>query len=754
MDQGRMNLSETGAGSASTRSVGPGVSKSPNKELSLIELKHIVLKHRYLVASTLLASLTLAIAFSILVPRKYEAVAELELEPQNSNALGVSGLDLLSGSDIDEESRQATQVHVLRTDALAWSVIKELRLDTLHELAGKEVSSRGEDPDKVGRARQALLLSAFSARLKVIPVPKTRIIQVRFRSLDPKLAANVTNAITKMYLRNTLQSRFQSTEEASDWLTRQLQGLKEQVESSQNELEDYQKKAGILITDEGLSRNDTGTSTHNVVIAKLDELNRQCADAQGQRMVAEAKYRIGLSGNAESIVGVEPASPLAVLRAQQVDLNNQYAQLTAKFGDKYDRVIQLKNQMEETSKSISSELDRIQKRLKAQYEAALKSEQMLSAEYEAQKQLAYSLNESSIKYLILKQDFDANQGLYQDLVRKLREAGILAGLKSTNATVIEPAAVPVKPASPVPLFNIAIGLMIGTFAGLGGAFLIENLDASIATPEDAESLSGFTLMSVVPRLTEKGARHVGGGGPTGGEGHVPIVMARPQSAFAESLRLLRTALMLSSPGAPPQTIAVTSGIPGEGKTMISLNLAAVLGQKHRKVLLVDADLRRAGLSRRLGFGKKLGLSSCLSGTAEPSDVLLTLPSMPNVQILPAGTRPPDPADLLDSVRMRALIAQWRQEYDQILIDTPPLLGLTDSALVSSLTDFVLLIVRSSKTTRQTLLRSRDALVRANSPKIGIVFNDLASESADHYAYYGYHGSEYNDYYSDESGRDR
>lgn len=188
--------------------------------------------------------------------------------------------------------------------------------------------------------------------------------------------------------------------------------------------------------------------------------------------------------------------------------------------------------------------------------------------------------------------------------------------------------------------------------------------------------------------------------------------------------------------------------------MISLNLAAVLGQKHRKVLLVDADLRRAGLSRRLGFGKKLGLSSCLSGTAEPSDVLLTLPSMPNVQILPAGTRPPDPADLLDSVRMRALIAQWRQEYDQILIDTPPLLGLTDSALVSSLTDFVLLIVRSSKTTRQTLLRSRDALVRANSPKIGIVFNDLASESADHYAYYGYHGSEYNDYYSDESGRDR
>jgi capsular exopolysaccharide synthesis family protein len=751
VDQGRMNLPDNGAGSASARSFGPGGVKGSNKDLSLIEFKHVLSKHRFVVLGWLLASVTLAIVFSILMPRKYEAVAELELEPQNSNALGVTGLDLLNGNDLDEEARQETQVHVLKTDTVAWNTIKALRLDTLPELAGKKASALGDDPEKLGRARQAMLLSAFGARLKVLSVPKTRIIQVRFRSLNPKLAAEVANTVTGMYLQNTLQTRFQSTEEASIWLTRQLQGLKEQVQSSQNELEDYQKKTGILITDQGMSRNDTGTSTHNVVIAKLDELNRQWADAEGQRMLAEAKYRIGLAGDAESIVGVEPAGALAVLRAQQVDLNSQYAQLTAKFGGKYERVIQIQNQLDETNKSIAVEVDRVQKRLKAQYEAALKSEQMLGAEYDAQKQLAYKLNESSIRYLILKQDFEANQGLYRDLVQKLKEAGILAGLKSTNATVIEPAAVPVVPVSPMPLLNIAIGLLFGTFAGLGSAFLMENLDTSIATPEDAESLSGFSLMCVVPHVSEKDVKSLAESPLPGAATYLPIAVLRPQSAFAEALRLLRTSLMLSAPGAPPKVIAVTSGIPGEGKTMIALNLAAVLGQRQKSVLLLDADLRRAGLSYRLGLGTKIGLSSCLAGTADPADAVVSFPAMPNVHILPGGTRPPDPADLLDSERMRALMAAWRQQYDHIVVDTPPLLGLTDAASVSVIADFVLLVVRSSRTSRQTLLRARDALARAHCSKVGIAFNDLSAQSTDHYAYYGYYGSEYSTYYGDKSG---
>ena len=257
-------------------------------------------------------------------------------------------------------------------------------------------------------------------------------------------------------------------------------------------------------------------------------------------------------------------------------------------------------------------------------------------------------------------------------------------------------------------------------------------------------------MGVIPHLSSKFAKSVGAEEGPGAGPPLPLGVVRPQSAFAESLRLLRTSLMLSSPGAPPQVVVVTSGVPGDGKTMISLNLAAILGQKQKKVLLLDGDLRRSSLSGRLGLSEKFGLSSCLAGTSNPSDIVASIPGMPNVDFIAAGTRPPDPADLLDSDRMRALMATWRTQYEHIVIDTPPLLGLTDAALVSAMSDFVLLVVRASRTSRQTLVRARDALLRANCSKIGIVYNDLSSHSADHYAYYGYYGSEYRDYYGNKS----
>ncbi|MGD0730959.1 MAG: polysaccharide biosynthesis tyrosine autokinase [Terracidiphilus sp.] len=750
VDQGRTNSSGTNANAGASQSFGLGGWKNSAKDLSLIELRHVVLKHRMLVFGSILGAVLLAIIITILMPHQYDAVAQLELEPQNSNGLGVSGLDLLTGSDLDEEARQETQVHVLKTDTIAWGVIKSLRLDTRKEFAGPKPSKPDDSLENIDRVRQAALIAAYASRLKVLSIPKTRIIEVRFRSLDPQLAADVANTVTRMYLQNSLQTRFQSTEEASSWLTKQLQGLKEQVQSSQHELEEYQKQAGILISDEGMggAKGSNGASTHNVMIARLDELNKQWADAEGQRMLAEAKYQIGKSGDPELILQVEPSSALAALRAQRVDLDNQYAQLTAKFGDKYPRVIQVRNQLDQTNKSIATEVDNTRSKLKAQYESALKSEQMLSAEYDKQKQEAYRLNESSIRYLILKQDFDANQGLYQDLVQKLREAGILAGLKSTNATVIEPASAPVSPSSPIPLLNVAIGMLIGTFVGLSSAFLRENLDTSIPTPEDAESLSGYSLMGVIPHVTEKDRKSRKESALTDEQPITPMVALRPQSVFAEAFRLLRTSLMLSSPGSPPKVIMVTSGVPGEGKTLTSLNLAVVLAQKHKRVLLLDADLRLSGISHLLGMEVQTGFSSCLAGGSDPADAIVTFPNIPNVDVLLAGTRPPDPADLLDSERMRTLMAAWRNEYDHIVIDTPPLLGLSDAGVISSMTDVVLLVVRSSKTGRQTLIRARDALSRANCRRVGIIFNDLATHSADHYAYYGYYGSKYSDYYGD------
>jgi polysaccharide biosynthesis transport protein len=698
----------------------------------------VVRKYKLLILGCLVGMVVLSGIISALLPRRYEAVARVLVNPQDSNALGLDPIDALAGNGLSNDIVQQTQVRILQSDPLAWNVIKQLRLDQRRDFAGHLAIEPGCAIEHLPAHTRILLLAAFREALRIEAVPKTELIEVRFRARDPQLAADGVNALTNAYIERNFRTRYEATLQASDWLSKQLDDLRKSVEGSQQRFTEYQKKSGIIGTDD----------THNVFIVQLDELNKQMAGAEAERILREARVRVAVAGNPELIADVAPTGTLAILRAQQADLKNQYAELSAKFGSAYPRVEQVSTQLRQVQDAIIAEIKEVRGQLEEEYQAASTTEQMLAAELEVQKQKAYKMNDAGIQFAILKRDVDSSRDLYEGLMKKLKEAGILAGLHSTNVDVIDPAEVPIKPAEPRILLNVAVACFLGMFGGVGLALLLENLDNTITAPESGDTLANMPMLGVVPHMTLSGNRSHKQ--VSGAEADLPFLLSGPDSQFAEALRALRTTLLLSSPGAPPKVIIVSSAAPGEGKTTMSINLALTLAQKGARVLLVDADMRRSGAQGRLGMQGVRGLSSCLAGSMDAHELIKPLSGETNLDVLPSGPRPPNPVELLDSERMRRLLEQWRDHYNHIVIDTPPLVGLSDALVLCPFSDAVLLVARSAHTSRQSLLRARDILVRINAHTVGVIINDLNLESVDYYDYNGYYGSKYGQYYAQDA----
>jgi capsular exopolysaccharide synthesis family protein len=641
---------------------------------------------------------------------------------------------------------------------MALQVIRQLNLDKRPEFGGHadaKTSNLVADPLQADSNRTSSLLSAFRGNLHVTLIPNTRIIEIHYNSTDPQLAAGAVNTLASTYVEQNFKTKFESTMQASDWLSKQLVDLQMKVETSQEKLVRYQKEHEILGTDEKT----------NIITEKLDELNKEMTAAESDRMEKEAVYRQTQSNDPDAIAAAIIADSsgnasaatsglLDKLREQQANLRIQVADLSTQFGPQYPKVAQLNSQLKEIDHQLQSETNKAVDHLKGQYLAALQRENMLRASFEKQKQEANKLNESAIEYSILKRDLDSNRTLYEGLLEKLKEAGVTAGLRSNNFRIIDAARVPTSPSEPNIPRNLTFALMLGVISGVGLAFILENMDNTVRTPEQATALSGLPALGMIP-LGSKSVSH----GPTGKrlvltpisskEAVETVTQVRPQSQMAESYRALRTSLLLSNLGAPPKVIMVTSARPQEGKTTTSINTAIVLAQKGVRVLLIDADLRRPSVHKTLGMGPRSGLSNVLTGSATAQQAITTSPVLPNLFILPAGTPPPNPAELLASSNMRDLIAELRAEFDHIVIDTPPTLSVTDAVVLSPRADATILVIRSGQTTKQALRRARDILTQVNAHVAGVLLNAVDLTSPDYYYYYEYQGK-YGQYYQEDS----
>jgi succinoglycan biosynthesis transport protein ExoP len=710
-----------------------------------------------------------SILLCIVTTRRYMAVGVAQLQKSSSDSLGLDDLmGAAAGGASDSLSVNVdlqTQANILQSDALALKVIKDLNLEknpdfiyhfSVIDWATSLISPKGPaDPvnapiDQSPRRREQALLT-FSKHLTVKVVAGTRLLEVDFVNRDPKVAADVVNDLIEALIDYTFETKYTATSKVSKWLEGQIGDLRKQSEDLQAQVVKLQQGSGIF----GVGGSDLQGKpvVYSPVLDKLQASTALMTQAEMNRIMKESVYEAIKSGDPETLsqlTGTSMSGPggqgvqssltfLQTLRTQEATLQTQIAQDESQFGPEYPKLIQEKASMRGLQPMIQSELRKITARAKNDYKIALRSEIGAKKTYARDRADAEALNDKSIDYQILSKEATESSDLYQDLLKRLKEAGILEGLHSTDLTVVDPAEQPAKPSQPkVPLY-IGLGLLAGLFLGASSALFVEAIDNKIPGVEEVEEME-LPLIGVIPQIDAQATANR------------PILLNTGHSGFAEGVRALRSTLLISRSGTPPQVILITSGSPGEGKSTLSLNLAVALSQFDKSVLLIEADMRRPVMRKRLSIPGTVGLSHLLAGQ-EPEEAAQPVPSVPKLTIIPGGMTPPYPSELLGSDRMRVLIERLRTQYDFIVIDSPPVLPVTDALVLEGYADATVLVARLNSTTKIALKRSYSLLLQhvkdPSTPRIGVVLNFLSERSAAYYGYYGYYGGKKYGYESEE-----
>lgn len=695
-------------------------------DTTLSEALLTVRKRKYLIAA--IAALGLAWGYykGTTQPRVYTSTGTIEIRTGSSNQFRVGG----GGGYGSASSSLSTQVAIIKSDTVLLTVARDMDLPNSPAFTGYNGPNRHLSLDDLN-VRQGTL-NSLSGSINVAVEPKTDLVKISCTTLDPKLSADIVNRLIREFIQRDLQSSFEATQRVSDFLSLQLRDLKQQVETQQEQLIDLQKRIGVLGFD----------PQHNQIQSTLDDLTRAVSQAQIARIQQQARYKTLSTMNPDALdgtIGAQAAgglsSSLAGLRSNREQLMVRYAELGANLGPNHPQVKALQNQINEIDKQINDEQKRLIDQAHQAYVAASDNEQQTRAALEVEKAEAYKLRDDLVEYTLRQREFESNRTLYEGLSQRLRTAGIEAGLESTEIDIIDNAVPPVGPTlQSRSSMMIVDGLLMLTL-GIVIAFVLESLDTGIRTVAQIESISGLPSLALIPRIRRTAAEL---------SSQTPVqrnlgVIGAPMSQFAEAFRALRTSLLLSVAGREPQVILLTSATPSEGKTTVAMNLASVLSQRDVRVLLVDADLRRPTVHHRFNINGKVGLSSVLTGSTSLEQAIQRVPEIPKLDILVSGPVPPFPTEMLASEAMKRLLAECRGLYTHIVLDSPPLLSITDSVVLAHDADAVVLVVRQGKANKHAVRRARDLLVRAGTRITGTVLNAVDLNSPEYYAYYGYSG---------------
>ncbi len=688
-----------------------------------------------IIAATVVVAVLAAI-YSFKMAPVYEATASIEVEtdyPQLSSLNTV-----YNQTPIEDYSFLTTQMRVLQSDNLAWTTMEQLGLDRV----GPDPSGAGgagQSASQIAGARKTAMIESFKAGTLVEQDKDTRIIEVSYQCGNPELAANIVNHLINNYIEFSIQSRYDFTRRASSVMEQQLQDLKARMEKSQQALIDYERRNLIVNIGDKQTIDDQ----------KLDQLNRDLAAAESDRIQKESVYELAKDNQGQ--VGIIMQDPVLLhLEEKYADAKAEYVDALAQYGPNFPKVVRLRDQLAQVQALMDDDHKRALEKIHNDYLASETREKLLQDALTKENEQVSALSQHMIDHNILRREFEINQQLYQTLLERLKDATLSATLQAPNVHVIDQATPPLHPIRPNRKRNVAVGMIIGVILGITLGFVQEALDSSVRTTEEAERLVNAPALAVIPsegegrrRESLAAAQALGAGS---GDGVGLAVLKRPSSVLAESFRSLRTSVLLSTAPRPPQSMLVTSPQVGEGKTSIASNLAMSFAQRGGEVLIVDADLRRPCIAKTMGLPNEKGLSSFLTGAHSLDEVLIRYDRVPNLWVLPAGPRPPDPAELLSSHMMEATLKALLERFTHVVIDSPPLLLVTDAVVLSAMVDGVILVVSSGATTRGALSRAHKILENAGSRVLGMVLNKVDMRFDTYYGYY--YGPYHQGYYDD------
>ncbi len=725
--------------------------QSDGPSFNLTSFVGILARRKVWIYALLATFLVVAAAVCLVMKPRYKTEAQLQVLRHELGTISLNDRDKgaeESGDTLDFNLSLQTQAAVLKSDTLALRVIKELNLAETPDFryaplfTTAEIRRQMDLPLEQAPRKRAYILRQWSKNLSVEAVPGTRLINVSYTHTDPTTAARIVNQLLSDFIDSNFQARYTAISKASDWLSGQLADLKAQVEQSQQHAAQLQKDTGIFGTDE----------THNVALTRLEQLNAQVAAAETNRFMKEAVYKLARDGDPEiaagllgSIQGSAPntgATPtlLISLRQQESALNAQYAEAATKYGSDHPRLLQIKQQLNAVRSDLKDELDKVAKRAGNEYSVALSSEAAAKSAFQQQTTVASKMNSKAIDFMIAKHEADSNRELYDRLQQRLKEASVVAGLHSNDINIVSRALIPDYPAQPnIPLY-MAFGGLTGLILGIGCAFVSETMDCTLRNPAEIEATNSVPVLGIIPReqLESKGrakAQSRIAAKSTASVNRLKLLLTPEQSMVAEAFRALRASLLLSRPDLPAKVIMMTSGLPFEGKTFTALNLASTLAQNGSKVLLVDADFRHGSLTRNLLGKCTVGLAQVLMQDFD-EDPCQQIKEIPGLTFLGAGACPSYTAELLGSKKMAAAIRRWREKFDFVVIDTPPVLALTDAIVLSPNVDAVILVVRFAVSTRQSIARVirtfRDVRVECR----GAIVNAMDVGSTEYFQYSG------------------
>ncbi len=724
----------------------PRVARIPDAgDVHLTDYLKVLSRRRWVAATAFLVVVATVAIYAFTATPIYRARVQLLIEVENPNV--VSFKEVLEQEKTTNDYYQ-TQYRMLRSRSLArrtldqtqlWAEFEprpgERRVTVTQAASGAIGSVTGlfrparppepRLPDE--NAKQSAALDSFLSGLTISPVRNSRLVDIEYSSPRADLTAQVANALARGYIEQSLEFRYTASKEASDWLGQRLAEQRKQVEASEGALQRYREKNDAVSLEE----------RQNIVVQKLADLNGAVTRAKTERMQKESAYnQIVAMHNERAALDTIPAILSNQFVQQQknelAELQRQQAQLSEKLGERHPDMVKIRLAVQTADARIQGEIAKVVQSLKNDYLNALSQEQSLTHALDQQKQDALALNRKGIGYGALSRDAVSNRQIFDALMQRTKETGISGELKSSNIRVVDAAEVPRSPASPNKPVNLMLGVFGGLLAALGLAFFFEYIDDRIKSPDEIKAL-GLPFLGMLPVISSSGESDPG-----------PLLTRGVSPNFAESCRTLRTNVLFSSTEKGGQSLVVTSSGPGEGKTAVASNLALALAQTGERVLLLDADMRRPRAHEIFAERQEPGLSNVLVGDTKISEAIRTVAET-GLSILTAGRIPPNPAELLGSKRFEECLAALKEHFAWIIIDTPPVMAVTDAQIVAHIAEGVLFVVGSEMTGRNVAQTAVEQLATAGARLIGGVLNRV---DLDHNGYYysQYYRREYGHYY--------